>query len=420
MGDRQSGGNDGGPAAAQQVARDRVEDGHHLTVVTGQLGEQRPGDRRRSGGFGMAGGVEVGGSSEERRQGVAATLVAQDEDELDAGGHLSGDVPLGPVAVDGALEERGGRRPERVGHPSGEPAQEQAVRLLPTIPRERGEPFGHHLRRNLDVAVTTARGQNLRRPFPIGMRETEAERAIEAVALDQRVDTSRDGAAQLVAGDGVTDDATPQVVDRELAVVRDADQRQRGQHRRRIDVVLADRTTQQVGVATADGRCDRQHVPLGVVEVIEHRLEHELLGPADAVRGGHRRRRRPPAGRRGHGGVHAVLRRQRHHLRRREQQLCFADLEHRSGDAQLRQPAHAVAAGQHEVHARGRVRHQSTEQADALVVSADVVHVVEDHAHPERPPPPQLGEQPGGRHRPSGGCVIDARRGRDTPQEVRR
>ena len=369
----------------------------------------------------MAGGVELGGSSEERRQGVAATLVAQDEDELDAGGHLSGDVPLGPVAVDGALEERGGRRPERVGRP---------VRRA----RARSKPSGSSQRSFGNAAshsVTTSGGTST---WPCRQHEarTFAARSQSACTRQRRNARSKQSRStsasthrattprKLVAGDDVTDDATPQVVDRELAVVRDADQRQRGQHRRRIDVVLADRTTQQVGVATADGRCDRQHVSLGVVEVIEHRLEHVLLGPADAVRGGHRRRRRPPAGRRGHGGVHAVLRRQRDHLRRREQQLCVADLEHRSRDAQLRQPAHAVAAGQHEVHGRGRVRHQSTEQADALVVSADVVHVVDDHAHPERPPPPQLGEQPGGRHRPSGGCMIDARRRRDSPQEVRR
>ena len=342
MADRQSGGNDGAPAAAQQVVRDRVEDGHHLTVVTGQLGEQRPGDRRRSGGFGVAGGVELGGSQR-------GTPARPRSDPGCAGRRRARRrrPPLrrrSPRPGSGQRRARGARRSPGPNGSFTRPASPRSSKPSGSSQRSLGNAASHsahHLRRNLDVAVPTARGQNLRRPLPIGVGETEAERTIEAVALDQCVDASRDGATQLVAGDGVTDDATPQVVDRELAVVRDADQRQWGQHRGRIDVILADRTTQQVGVATADGGRDRQHVPLGVVEVIEAPSRTRIssaprmpYAAATDAAAGH-----PPVD----VGTEAstpCCAASVDHLGRREQQLCFADLEHRARDAQLRQPAH--------------------------------------------------------------------------------
>ena len=83
---------------------------------------------------------------------------------------------------------------------------------------------------------------------------------------------------------------------------------------------------------------------------------------------------------------------QREHLRTGQQELFLADLEYRSLDSQLRQPSHAVATGQHEVDRRRCAGHESADEAGTLVVSADVVHVVDDDAHTEWPSATQLGQ----------------------------
>ena len=361
----------------------------------------------------MAGGVEFGGSSEERRQGVAATLVAQDEDELDAGGHLSGDVPLGPVAVDGA--PRAVRRsPGRTGRslarraragasPSGSSQRSsgtrRAIRSPPPAEPRRGR--------------ADSTGQNLRRPLPIGVGETEAERTIEAVALDQCVDASRTARANSSPAM-----ASPTTRRHRSWIVNSpwsetptngrgtAPRPDRRPPRRSHDATVRRRHRRS--------RRDGQHVPLGVVEVIEHRLEHVFLGAADAVCGGHPTP--PPATRRSTSA--------RRRPRRGAASATISGGENSSCSSPISSTAPATRSC---ASPRTRSRPASTKWTDegASVTSratADLPRRVRQRGArrrrprtPERPPPPQLGQEPLGRRR----ARLDARRAAIRPRSPR-
>jgi hypothetical protein len=160
------------------------------------------------------------GASEERRERVAPTLVAQHVDELDTGRDLARHVPVRPVPRDRSLEQIGRLRSECIVDPADQAPQQQAVRVVPTLRRPSCEPIGENVGRDRRVTSPAAGGQDSCRVVEVTVLGAQPVGAVEVAPLDQAIDRSGHGGMPLAGRQRALDDSVPQVVHDELARAR--------------------------------------------------------------------------------------------------------------------------------------------------------------------------------------------------------